>query len=82
MTTTATPTPERPKLTATQEAFRRGTPRWAENAYKAEATRSMLVYMANNYTLHAEAANTGVGSTVRLPKVRLEFYYDDEGGNG
>ena len=57
--------------TAAQLALLRGTPRWAEQAFKAEAIRSTLEYLVNNYNLHAEAANTGVGSTRRMPKLAL-----------
>lgn len=55
--------------TATQEARRRGMPRWAEQAAKAEAMHAALLNLLNIYNQHADAANSDTGNY--YPTARL-----------
>jgi hypothetical protein len=55
---------------ATKEAMRRGTPRWALQAAKAEAYHSMMLWAVTTYNLHADAANTGSVANP-MPKYHL-----------
>lgn len=54
------------------EVHRRGTPRWAEQAIKADAVRGVIEYLINNYNMHVDAARQGLGGDVRMPRLRLE----------
>jgi hypothetical protein len=69
----------RTRPTATQKARIQGTPRWAEQAFKAEVELSAAIYHLSNYHQHVDAARTDTGSLYPLPRYRL-VKVEEEGG--